>query len=186
MFCNTYSLSSLLSPTNASFASSMAQEISLFPKSLQEQKNLLTNHATSSPPLLVLSYGRKLTVILLPGKGVLGQALGTDPPGKWSQHQACWRSRSVWKTLLRHTLEFLGSPVCSLESDVMTPMGPLQPGVFYDSMGQHHLEGLRTSIDLYLSQHPTWETRGKTDLLEISASDRTTNELWSVISWCGI
>lgn len=41
MFCYTYSLSSLLSPTNASFASSMAQEISLFRKSLQEKSFLV-------------------------------------------------------------------------------------------------------------------------------------------------
>lgn len=41
MVCNTYSLSSLLSPTNASFASSMAQEISLFRKSLQEKSLLI-------------------------------------------------------------------------------------------------------------------------------------------------
>ena len=41
MVCNTYSLSSLPSPTNASFASSMAQEISLFRKSLQEKSFLI-------------------------------------------------------------------------------------------------------------------------------------------------
>lgn len=39
--CDTYSLSSLPSPTNASFASSMAQEISLFRKSLQEKSFLI-------------------------------------------------------------------------------------------------------------------------------------------------
>lgn len=49
------------------------------PSPCRSRKNLLTNHATSSPPLLVLSYGRKLTVILLPGKGVLGQDWNRPP-----------------------------------------------------------------------------------------------------------
>lgn len=113
---------------------------------------------------------------------------GTGSPGKWSQHQACWRSRSVWKTLFRHMSKFLGSPVWSLESDMMTPVGPFQPGVPYDSVGQCHLEGLRTFIELYMSEdeHSTSEMGGKIDLSKISASDRTTNEFSSLISWCGI
>ena len=79
---------------------------------------------------------------------------------------------------------FLGSPVWSLESDMMTPVGPFQPGVPYDSMGQCHLEGLRTFIELYMSEdeHSTSEMGGKIDLSKISASDRTTNEFSSLIS----
>lgn len=75
MVCNTYSLSSLLSPTNASFASSMAQEISLFRKSLQERRFLIKKTYNIIVTLLAANWGRD------PSVGPAG-VCGTASPGK--------------------------------------------------------------------------------------------------------
>lgn len=62
---------------------------------------------------------------------------GAGFPEKWSRHQTCQNSGSIWTTLLDTWSGFLSGPFWTLELDSMILMGAFQLMIFY-SMIAHH------------------------------------------------
>ena len=62
-----------------------------------------------------------------------GQALEQGSQGS-GHNSSCWSSRSIWTPVSDIGFGFLAAPVWSLELDSVTPVGPMQLRISYDSI----------------------------------------------------